>query len=195
MFMHNEDGFQTFKQRDVYVAGNSPSAVFQSRFNQHGFRYAIIGGLAKAPQGLSNIEAMLVQTDLEKAGEFRCSNELFNRIHETTVYTFRTQIPCGVLGGGEPREKEGYGDGGSFLTGMLYNFRSDAFFLKWLQDWRDNQRDDGYFGNTAPAQRPHGGGPSWGGQASESVRRLYLVPVWEQSGCRGGLSRLEEVRS
>ena len=117
---------------------------------------------------------MLVQTDLEKAGEFRCSNELFNRIHETTVYTFRTQIPCGVLGGGEPREKEGYGDGGSFLTGMLYNFRSDAFFLKWLQDWRDNQRDDGHFGNTAPAQRPHGGGPSWGGQASELVRRLYL---------------------
>ena len=173
MFMHNADGFQTFNQRDVYVAGNAPTGVFHSRFNQHGFRYAIISGLGKAPEP-ADAEAMMVQTELEKGGEFVCSNELFNRIHEITVYTYRTQIPCGVLGGGEPREKEGYGDGGSFLSGMLYNFRSDAFFVKWLRDWRDNQRPDGYFGNTAPAQRSHGGGPSWGGQASELVRRLYL---------------------
>ena len=52
MFMRNEDGFQTFKQRDVYVAGNSPTAVFQSRFNQHGFRYAIIGGLREGSRGV-----------------------------------------------------------------------------------------------------------------------------------------------
>ena len=104
---------------------------------------------------------MMVRTHLQPAGEFRCSNELFNRIHEITVHTYLTQTPMGVLGGGEPREKQGYGDAGSFLTGMLYNFGSDGFFRKWLQDWCDNQRPDGGFGNVAPTQqRGEGGGRS-----------------------------------
>jgi len=161
------------KNSDVYVAGNEPDGVFQSKFNHHGFRYAVIGGLDKAPD-LAAAQAMMVRTHLEPVGGFRCSNELFNRIHEITVQTYLTQAPMGALGGGEPREKEAYGDGGSFLTGWVYNLGSDAFFMKWLQDWRDNQRDDGFFGNTAPAVVIHGGGPSWGGQASELMRRLNL---------------------
>ena len=169
----HKDGFQMFNQMDVYVAGSVTRDVFCSKFNQHAFRYAIISGLSQAPE-LSDAEAMTVETDLEKAGEFSCSNELFNRIHEVTVATYHTQIPCGVLGGGEAREKLGYGDGGSFLSGMLYNLQSDAFFQKWLRDWCDGQTANGFLGHTAPEYYPAGGGPSWGGQASELVRRLHL---------------------
>ena len=147
--------------------------MFCSKFNQHAFRYAVIAGLSRAPAP-DDAEAMTVETDLEKAGDFSCSNELFNRIHQVTVNTYHTQIPCGVLGGGEAREKVGYGDGGDFLSGMLYNLHSDAFFRKWLGDWCDGQRADGFLGHTAPEYYPAGGGPSWGGQASELVRRLYL---------------------
>ncbi len=171
--MPNGDGFQTFGQKDVYIAGGEGSGIFCSKFNQHAFRYAVIAGLLQEP-ALADAQAMTVETDLEKAGEFACSNELFNRIHQVTVATYHTQIPCGVLGGGEAREKLGYGDGGSFLSGMLYNLRSDAFFQKWLQDWCDGQRADGFLGHTAPEFYPAGGGPSWGGQASELARRLYL---------------------
>jgi len=171
--IRNKDGFQTFNQSDAYVAGNEPQDVFCSKFNQHAFRYAVITGLSQAP-GLGDAEAMTVETDLEQAGEFSCSNELFNQIHQVTVSTYHTQIPCGALGGGEAREKLGYGDGGSFLSGMLYNLQSDAFFQKWLRDWCDGQRADGFLGHTAPEYYPAGGGPSWGGQASELVRRLYL---------------------
>jgi alpha-L-rhamnosidase len=173
MFSRNEDGVQTHNQCDIYVAGSEPTGVFQSKFNQHGFRYVVVRGLDQVPD-LSDAQAMMVRTHLEPAGEFRCSNELFNRIHEITVHTFLTQAPAGALGGGEPREKEAYGDGGSFLTGWIYNLGCDAFFMKWLQDWRDNQRKDGFFGNTAPSISIHGGGPSWGGQASELMRRLIL---------------------
>jgi alpha-L-rhamnosidase len=172
-FQNNGDGFQTFNQKDIYVAGDEGSGIFCSKFNQHAFRYAVIAGLSQAP-ALSEAEAMTVETDLEAAGAFACSNELFNRIHQVTVATYHTQIPCGVLGGGEAREKLGYGDGGSFLSGMLFNLRSDAFFQKWLRDWCDGQRADGFLGHTAPEFYPAGGGPSWGGQASELVRRLYL---------------------
>jgi alpha-L-rhamnosidase len=173
MHLKNKDGFQTFNQTDIYLAGDRRQDVFCSKFNQHGFRYAVVAGLSRAPV-FADAEALPVRTEMESAGAFRCSNELFNHIHEATVNTFLTQTPWGVLGGGEPREKQGYGDGGSFLTGHLYNLRSDALFRKWLKDWCDNQRPDGFLNNTAPAQRPHGGGPSWGGQASELARRLHL---------------------
>ena len=133
----------------------------------------MIDGLSQPPAS-DDVQAITVMTDLETVGQFRCSHELFNRIHRVTVNTYRSQIPGGVLGGGESREKLGYGDGGSFLNGMLYNLRSDAFFHKWLRDWCDGQRADGFLGHTAPEYYPAGGGPSWGGQASELVRRLDL---------------------
>ena len=174
MFSQNEDGIQTHNQRDIYVAGASPEGVFQSKFNQHAFRYVLVGGLTNAPE-LGDAQAMMVRTHLDPAGEFRCSNELFNRIHEITVQTTLTQSPMGVIGGGEPREKCGYGDGGSFLTGGVYHLRSDSLFRKWHQDWRDTQREDGWFKNVAPNfGEDGGGGPSWGGQASELVRRLSV---------------------
>ncbi len=171
-FQPNADGYQTYNQRDVFVAGDRLQDGFCSKFNQHAFRYAVIEGLSQAPE-MADAVAMTVETDLEKAGDFECSNELFNRIHQITVNTYHSQIPCGALGGGEPREKLGYGDGGTFLSGMLYNLRSDAFFQKWLRDWCDGQRDDGFPGNTAPEYYPAGGGPSWGAQASELTWRLY----------------------
>ncbi len=171
--MPNPDGFQTFNQRDIYVAGGQSEDVFCSKFNQHAFRYVVIGGLTRTPKP-DEAEALPIMTDLAPSGEFRCSNELFNRIHGITVATYKTQTPNGVLGAGESREKEGYGDGGAFLTGFLYNFESAAYFRKWLNDWRDTQREDGFIAHTAPRHVDHGGGPPWGGQASELARRLLF---------------------
>jgi alpha-L-rhamnosidase len=171
--MPGPDGFQTFNQRDVYVAADRNEDEFSSKFNQHGFRYVLIEGLSRPPT-VEDAQAMTLETDLETSGDFSCSNDLFNQIHRVSVNTYHSQIPCGVLGGGEPREKLGYGDGGSFLTGMLYNLRSDAFFRKWLTDWCDGQREDGFLSHTAPSPYPAGGGPSWGGQASELAFRLDL---------------------
>ncbi|RKZ12185.1 hypothetical protein DRQ53_15115 [bacterium] len=165
------DGFQHFNQQDTYIARGEGSESFHSRFNYHSFRYALITGLDQKP-ALEDASAMMIEPDIPSAGKFECSNELFNSIHETTRYTFRTQNPGLALGTGEAREKSAYGDGGVHLSGYLYNFKCDANFRKWIRDWSDNQRQDGWFGHTAPAFEDHGGGPPWGGQASELVRRM-----------------------
>lgn len=172
-FARNNDGFQTYNQQDAYIAGSLADDEFCSKFNHHGFRYVLIAGLEETPAA-GDAVAMSVVTDLERAGDFACSNELFNRIHQVTVDSIIAQMPCGVPGGGETRERLGYGDGGSFLTQSLYNFRSDALYAKWLQDWCDGQRPNGFLGHVAPDYMNAGGGPSWGGQASELARRLDL---------------------
>ena len=84
------NGFQTFNQQDSYVAGHQTEDVFCSKFNHHGFRYAVITGLSRAPE-VGDAAAMMITTDLDQAGEFSCSNELFNRIHEVTVRSCLTQ--------------------------------------------------------------------------------------------------------
>jgi alpha-L-rhamnosidase len=172
-FMVNTDGFQDFNQKDVFISAGKGTESFCSKFNYHSFRYAVISGLEREPT-VNDAEAMMIEPDLVSAGSFECSNELFNRIHEITRYTLRTQNPCLALGTGEAREKTAYGDGGAHLSGYLYNFKCDANLKKWILDWSDVQRDDGWFHHTAPAFEDHGGGPAWGGQVSELVRRMHL---------------------
>jgi alpha-L-rhamnosidase len=172
-FGANADGFQDFNQKDVFISAGKSPETFCSRFNYHSFRYAVIAGLAREPS-VQDAEAMMIEPDIASAGSFACSNELFNRIHEITRYTLRTQNPCLALGTGEAREKSAYGDGGAHLSGYLYNFTCDANLKKWIRDYSDAQRDDGWFTHTAPAFEDHGGGPAWGGQASELVRRMLL---------------------
>ena len=167
------DGFQSHNQKDSYIGAGKKEESFCSRFNYHSFRYAVISGLASPPEQ-GDAEAMMIEPELDSAGEFSCSNDLFNQIHEITRYTFRTQNPTLALGAGEAREKSGYGDGGAHLSGYLYNFACAANFRKWLVDWCDTQRKDGWIANTAPAFEGCGGGPAWGGQTSELVRRLLL---------------------
>lgn len=169
----NADGFQDFNQQDVFISAGKGAETFCSRFNYHSFRYAVIAGLNHKPS-VSDAEAMMIEPDLESAGSFESSNDLFNRIHEITRYTLRTQNPCLALGTGEAREKSAYGDGGAHLSGYLYNFKCDANLGKWIRDWSDAQREDGWFRHTAPAFEDHGGGPAWGGQVSELVRRMHL---------------------
>jgi alpha-L-rhamnosidase len=172
-FRTNADGFQDFNQKDVFISAGKSAETFCSRFNYHSFRYAVIAGLDQKPS-VSDAEAMMIEPDLASAGSFECSNDLFNRIHEITRYTLRTQNPCLALGTGEAREKSAYGDGGAHLSGYLYNFKCDANLTKWIRDYSDAQREDGWFTHTAPAFEDHGGGPSWGGEVFELVRRMDL---------------------
>ena len=98
-FMANADGFQDFNQKDVFISAGKGIETFCSRFNYHSFRYAVIAGLAREPS-VNDAEAMMIEPDLASAGSFECSNDLFNRIHEITRYTLRTQNPCLALGTG-----------------------------------------------------------------------------------------------
>jgi len=70
--------YQTYNQVDEFVSAGKSGEQFCSKFNYHGFRYAIVHGLASKPAP-GDAEALLVESDLETAGSFACSNDLFNR--------------------------------------------------------------------------------------------------------------------
>jgi len=165
---------QSYNQRSTYIARGDGTDVFENKFNYAGFRYVTIEGL-DTPPALEDLEAMLVETALDPVGSFRCSNELFNRIHELNAHTIR----CLNLGGYHvdcpQRERNGYGaDGQTAMPAYPYLFDSEAFLHKWLMDWLDVfEPETGRIPHTAPVQH-RSESPAWGGIVGPLAWQQYL---------------------
>jgi alpha-L-rhamnosidase len=164
--------YQTFAQTDEFVSAGWAEEEFRSKFNYHGFRYAIVEGLPAAPR-LTDAEAALIESDLESVGAFECSNDLFNRIHHLTLWTIRCLNLGGYVVDCPHRERLGYGDGQISVESQAYNLWSPTFYQKWAGDWRwAQQPDTGDIPHTAPAWGG-GGGPAWGGCLAALTWRMY----------------------
>lgn len=164
--------YQTFMQISRFVSAGKANEVFEHKFSYSAFRYVIIDGLPGAPVK-EDLSAMLVDSALEDAGSFECSNELFNRIHQVNKWTQRCLNLGGYYVDCPHRERRGYGDGQVATEGFMSNFRADGYYRKWMGDWRDAQQKDGKLPNTAPSGTG-GGGPGWGGLLSGITWRHYL---------------------
>ena len=165
---------QSYNQRSTYIARGDGTDVFENKFNYAGFRYVTVEGL-DAPPALEDLEAMLIESALDPVGSFRCSNELFNRIHELNVHTIR----CLNLGGYHVdcphRERNGYGaDGQTAMPAYPYLFDSEAYLHKWLVDWLDvYEPETGRIPHTAPVQHK-AESPAWGGIVGPLAWQQYL---------------------
>jgi alpha-L-rhamnosidase len=156
-----------------FVSAGQPGERFENKFNYAGFQYVVVEGLA-AELAPADATAYLIETDLEPAGDFACSNELLNRIHGLTQWTLRCLDLGGYVVDCPHRERLGYGgDGQVAVEGFMRGFRADAFYRKWLADWRLRQKPDGALPNVAPCAEG-GGGPGWPGFVAAVTWRHYL---------------------
>ena len=157
-----EDSGTTYGQRDLYICGGRSPETWEPRFTWHGFRYVDVRN-APFPMKLENLEARVVNTDVDSSGEFVCSNHLFNRILKNYRWTQLGNIHGGVPSDCPHRERRGYtGDGQISAPAALWNFDMAAFYTKWANDIDDAQnKKTGYVPYTAPYQSG-GGGVAWG---------------------------------
>jgi alpha-L-rhamnosidase len=164
---------QTFSQLDRFICAGKPAEEFCSKFNYHGFRWAIIKGLATAPV-LADAEAELIGADFETRGGFACSSEQLNRMHQVNLWTIQCLSQSGFLSDCPHRERLGYGDGQVSIESCMMNFMMQPFYSKWSTDWCDGaDPNTGYMPHTAP-NGPGGGGPAWGGAGQALTWRNYL---------------------
>jgi len=167
-----KNGHQHFNQISEFVPSGKPGEVFEHKFNYAGFRYVIVEGLPVAPKKEDAV-ALLVESDLESAGAFECSNDLFNRISQTNQWTQRCLNLGGYYVDCPHRERLGYGDGQVAAEGFMTSFGAYGFYRKWLMDWRIRQGADGYLPHVAPFWGG-GGGPGWPGLLSAITWRHFL---------------------
>ena len=130
------------------LRGGGPEE-YTPRFTFHGFRYVEVTGFAGRPT-LASIEGLRLNTDVEPAGSFSCSNERFNQLHAIVQWTllsnlFSVQSDC------PGREKFQYG-GDIVATSEMAIFGYDmaSFYAKTVSDFRDAVRGEGWFPETAP---------------------------------------------
>lgn len=139
------DAYQT----DRYTLRGEGDEVFTPRFTFHGFRYVEMTGFPGTPT-LEALEGLRLNSDVEPAGAFECSNPLFNRIHDAVQWTllsnlFSVQSDC------PHREKFGYGGDLAAACDMgLMNYDMSTFYAKSVRDLADAQRANGGFTETAP---------------------------------------------
>ena len=157
----NPGTVQAFGQKSIYLCKGG-TETFQNRFNYTAGRYLTITGLRNKPR-LGDITGHPIGTGLERVGRFSCSSDLFNRIYETDLWTWRSTTVEGYTEDCPHRERLGYGEE-QFATAWgigLPNYRSGAFYTKVVRDWCDVQEPDGWINHTAPQVNYHYGGPMW----------------------------------
>lgn len=160
-----------YGQADSYVLRGGAVETWEPRFTWHAFRHVDIVGSA---DGLE-LDVRVVHDDVARAGRFECSNELFNRIHETFVLTQLANMHGGVPSDCPHRERLGYtGDGQVAAQSAIYALDMARFYTKWIDDIADARNHvTGFVPHTAPFEGG-GGGPPWGSAMVLMPWYLYL---------------------
>ena len=166
--------YQTNNQRTEFISAGKSGEEFCNKFNYEGFRYVIVQGLPAKP-ALGDAEALFIESDLEPAGSFECSNALFNRIHQVNLWTIRCLNLGGYMVDCPHRERMGYGDGQNGIDSHIMNLDASAFYGKWAIEWLDAQ--DPITGKSAQYSPPNHADPScwflWGGMVDVMPWKAY----------------------
>ena len=138
------------RQTDSYSLRGDGVEVWEPRFTLHSFRYVEVSGYPGAPT-LESVEGRVVHTAVGIGSRFRCSNELFNRIHSNVHWTLRGSFQGISQDAADRSERVAWlGDPGFIAEDYLYNFSSASFWAKWLEDIGDAQKEDGDVPVVAP---------------------------------------------
>jgi alpha-L-rhamnosidase len=138
---------------DIYrTAGHNP-VDWQPRFTTHGFRFVELTGVAEAAPDM--VTACVIGDDLRPAGQFRCSDPMFNAVIAAAGNSVRSNCRSIRTDCPQRDERQGWlGDPAEDCRGEAFLFDNAAFYAKWAQDIVDTQRPDGSFADVAPAYWP-----------------------------------------
>ncbi|WVR08374.1 hypothetical protein IAU60_005429 [Kwoniella sp. DSM 27419] len=179
---------------------------YMPRFTFHGFRYAEITGWDGVT--LDDLEAVVLQSAMERTGDFTCSHELINRLHENAVWSTMgntISIPSDCP---QRDERLGWtGDVCVYAPTMAYLFNAGGFLTEWLQDLEHDQRKlDGVVPIFVPDTGTDKSTPEaiWGDAAVVVPHEVYVasgdtavlsrqfdsIKLWLEQGVRRGPSGL-----
>lgn len=155
-----------------YTLKGSVTEVYEPRFFYTGYRYIEVTTSNNKNLHLLKVEGRVVRSALERNGIFESSDTLLNRIHRAGIWSqmantvsYPTDCPH--------REKGAYnGDGQIIAETSIHDFHMAPFYIKWLNDMRDSQEENGRIPNTSPTLvGGMGGGVAWGSA-------YVLIPWW-----------------
>jgi alpha-L-rhamnosidase len=171
-------------QTDRYILKGEGTEQWHPVFTYQGFQFIEVT-LSDPGIELSNIKGQVVHTDLKEKGYFSSSSGLFNKIHENLKWSFLGNYH-GYPTDCPHREKMGWtGDALLVAEAGLFNFDMVRAYMKWIDDYTDEQRPNGqlpgiiptsgwgYTHGRNPETRERGYGPQWEGAFMEIPWQMY----------------------
>lgn len=153
-----------YAQRDLYIVGSGEEEVFEPMFTYHGFRYLYVSGIEESQAVPQLLTCLVLHSDLEERGGFRCSDETANAICRavrrsdlSNFFYFPTDCPH--------REKNGWtGDAQVSAEHMLLTLGVETSWREWLHSIRRAQDPQGRLPGIVPTGTwgyDWGSGPAW----------------------------------
>lgn len=160
-------------KQEITFTCSGGNDYYKTAFSVFGFRYVQVQtDLEIVPTAFT---AIAVYSDMEQAGDFRCSEERVNRLLENTRWSMKgnfLDIPTDC----PTRERLGWtGDAQIFFDTGAYLMNTAPFFGKWLKDMEDGQYDNGLLSAVVPYQgvemmyKSTGSSVGW-------ADAIYLIP-------------------
>ncbi len=136
-------------QTDTYILKGKGLEIYKSSFTFHGFRYVEVTGFPGKPN-MKSVMGLRMNSDLDLAGTFECSDTLLNKIQHNAQWTFLSNV-FSIESDCPGREKFGYG--GDIVTAseaFMLNFDMATFYTEAIENFADDQHPDGGMPECAP---------------------------------------------
>ncbi len=157
-------------QTDTYICKGTGLENWQPRFTYHGFRYVEMTGFSGTPSP-ENLKGVVVYTSCEKTGDFECSDEMLNRIHETALWTLTSNMHSIVTDCPHREKCQWLGD--ILAEMMIYSLEVPLLLTKFQRDIETTRRGSIPF-DIAPGRRLGGHRPDWGSTFIQLPWYMYL---------------------
>nr|MBI1229354.1 Bacterial alpha-L-rhamnosidase [Cytophagales bacterium] len=170
-------------QTDRYILQGEGIEEWHPVFTYHGFQYIEVR-ISNPDVEVVQLVGQVVHTDLQERGYFRSSNEMLNKVQENLKWSFLGNYH-GYPTDCPHREKMGWtGDALLVAETGQFNFDMTRAYLKWLDDYVDEQQESGDLPGIIPSSgwgytygkgenNERGYGPQWEGAFMEIPWQLY----------------------
>ena len=163
-------------QQVIYTAKEGLNE-YKTKFAIFGFQYALVEtDIAWDP---TDFTAIAVYSDMRETLSFHCSNELINKLAESTRWSTKNNhadVPTDC----PTRERHGWtGDAQIFVNTASYFFDYAAMARKYIRDMNDGQKRNGCFRQISPIggidkyMSPMDGSAGWSDAAVLICYRIY----------------------
>ena len=146
------------KYQWTYILNEKEEQEFAPDFTYTGFRYVdVTGGI---PQGedaagasvpvIEKLTGEFIYTAAEQAGDFKCSSQLFNQIHQLVLQAIKSNMKS-YFTDCPQREKLPWLEQTHLIgPSIMYNFNVRSLYQKIEMDMGDSQKEDGLIPDICP---------------------------------------------
>ncbi len=166
--------YRDAESKFTYISDGTSKTV-RPHFTFYGFRYIRVTGWPGECRKES-FTGRVLYSDLERTGYIKTSNEKVNRLYENTIWGLKSNFIDMPTDCPQRSERLGWtGDAQVFAPTASYHMDTAAFFHKFMQDLRDEQRFmDGAMPNFLPNfGHKESAGSVWGDVAAFVPNTIY----------------------